>query len=163
MAPSNLGVVISAGGWHTPPLYAKFIEALAEHGIEAHCPLIPTLTVTDHDVRDEQSEVFDMPEPAGGWPTVYDDAKTIQDAIDSLIHKGKNVVIIGHSMGGFAATQAASPEYYATSRAAKGFAGGIVGVFYYGAFLLPVGMSVNDMVGSDIIPPYTTLHVSEGS
>lgn len=157
---NDLGVVISSGGWHTPPLYKYLVQALGQRGVVAEAPLMPTTNITSADVTDEENPIFNMAEPPEGWPTVNDDAKAIGSAALSLIDRGKKVLIIGHSMGGFAATQAALPEYQIQNRRNSGLPGGIIGLFYFGAYLLPVGIAVNEMVGEDVVPPYALLHVS---
>ena len=156
----DLGVVISPGGWHTPPLYDNLVQALVQRGVEAATPLMPTTNITTADVTDPSNPIFNMAEPPEGWPTVYDDAKAVGNAVHSMINRGKKVLIIGHSMGGFAATQAAIPEYQIQNRRKEGLPGGVIGLFYFGAFLPPVGIAVNEMVGEDVVPPYALLHVS---
>ncbi|TVY17973.1 hypothetical protein LARI1_G003974 [Lachnellula arida] len=67
----------------------------------------------------------------------------------------------GHSSGGFAATASAIPELLAKKR--KEDMGGIIGIFYAAAFLIPVGASVHTFFqprdGSyPVIPPYCDFH-----
>ena len=78
--------------------------------------------------------------------------------------EGKHVLIIGHSSGGWAATQAAQPELQAKARKANGQSGGIIGLLYMGAFIIPVGESVNSFFqpkdGPAVVPPFMQFHVS---
>lgn len=155
---TGLGVVISGGGWHTPPLYAGFMQALGEKGVKAYAPLVPTVNVVQNDVTNEQDPVFSTAEPTEGWPTPDDDAAAIEEDVVALINQGRKVIIIGHSNGGMAATQAAKPEYHAAFRAKQGLKGGVIGILYISAYLLPVGIAVNEIVGESVVPPYALLH-----
>lgn len=153
-----LGVVISGGGWHTPPLYANFMLALAEAGIKSYASLVPTLNVIHHDVTDNENPIFDMAEPAGGWPQAEDDAAVVEEDIRALIDQGRHVIVLAHSNGGFAGTQAAKAEYSAKQRAKDGRAGGVIGILYVSAFVLPLGVAVNEIIGEEYVPPYSKVH-----
>lgn len=158
---SDLAVVIGAGAWHTPPLYAEFTRVLNGLGIECEAPLMPTLTVIDHDVTDDTNPIFDsIEDPTKPWPTLSDDANVIEESIVRFSSQGKKVVVLGHSMGGFTASQASKPELSFKRRSQQGLRGGIVGIFYVAAFLLPVGLAVHDVVGEENVPPYSKVHVS---
>lgn len=82
-----------------------------------------------------------------------------------IVEEKKNVVLLGHSSGGFTATASAIPELQAKTRKEKGEEGCVVGIFYMCAFLIPVGESVHSFFqpkgGAEaVIPPWCTFHVS---
>ncbi|CAN8099202.1 unnamed protein product [Discula destructiva] len=112
-------------------------------GIEAHCPHLPTTDLTKVKVGDINHPDLDPEDPAGGYPQGDDDARVIVEVLKPLVNAGKKVLLIGHSAGGFVATQAALPEMQVKVRVTKDLSGGIIGIFYRGPFVIPVGESVN--------------------
>lgn len=72
--------------------------------------------------------------------------------------------MMGHSSGGWVATQAARPKLQAKTRKSNGQSGGIVGILYVGAFVIPVGESITSFFqpkdGNFVTPPFMTFHVS---
>lgn len=158
MQQDKLGVVISSGGWHTPPLYAVFMQALAEKGIKSYTPFIPTLGVIPNPITNEDDPAFSVHEPGSGWPTPDDDAAALEEDIVALIDQGRKVIILAHSNGGMAATKAAKPSYHWKTRASRGLSGGVIGVLCISAYLLPVGLSVSEAVGEATVPPYSKIH-----
>jgi hypothetical protein len=50
--------------------------------------------------------------------------------------------MVGHSAGGWVATEASRPELQRKLRKDRGLEGGIIGIYYIGAFVVPVGESV---------------------
>lgn len=161
---SDLAVVICHGSYHTPAPYAPLVEALKVVGIDAYCPQLPTADLAQLNVGDPNSPDFDLGPPQGGYPQGVEDTKVILDILHLLILKGKRVLIIGHSSGGWVATQAARPELQINTRKAQGLEGGIIGLFYIGAFIIPVGESVHSFFqpkdGSFVVPPFIQFHVS---
>lgn len=80
-------------------------------------------------------------------------------------NEGKRALIIGHSAGGWVATEASHPELQEKVRKAQGLRGGIIGIFYIGAFLVPFGESINSMTrprdGISFKPPWLQHYVSQ--
>lgn len=80
-----------------------------------------------------------------------------------LVEAGKEVLIVGHSSGGWVATQAAQSDLQAGMRKPQGLAGGVIGILYAGAFVIPIGESVNSFFqpkdGNFVTPPFMTFHV----
>lgn len=159
-------VVICHGSYHTPEPYQPFLAALKAQGIEAYCPQLPSSDLRKMDVGDIASPDFDRDPPPNGYPQPADDAVVLNELLSQLIlESSKQILLIGHSSGAFTATMAAVPEFQAKSRKAKGASGGIIGIFYYAGFLIPVGESVHSFFqpkdGSEaVIPPYCQFHVS---
>lgn len=166
-SPSNLAVVICHGSFHTPAPYQKLIDALKASGIDAYCPHLPTSDLSKLNVGDVENPDFDKGPPAHGYPQGDEDTAAILAVLKPLVEEqGKHVILLAHSSGGWVGTQAAQKELQAKERAAKGLKGGIVGVLYVGAFIVPVGESVHSFFqpkdGSEqMVPPFVRHHVSQ--
>jgi len=162
MSSSEFVVVVVHGSYHTPEPYQPFLDALKAEGIDGYCPQLPSSDLSKMDVGDISNPDFDRDPPANGYPQPADDVKVIHTLLEKLINKeAKKVVLIGHSSGGFTATASATPEFQAKNR--KTGSGGIVGIFYIAAFLIPVGESVHSFFqpkdGSPpVVPPYCIFH-----
>ena len=160
-------VVICHGSYHTPIPYKPFITALQKQAIEAYCPQLPTSDLQNLNVGTSPDGFpdFSSPPPANGYPQPADDAVVINELLDKLIlQEGKKVILLGHSSGGFVATYVARQKYQRKVRQANNLEGGIIGIFYATAFLIPKGQSVHSFFqtkdGSEgIVPPYCRFHV----
>ncbi|KAI9656847.1 MAG: hypothetical protein M1821_003486 [Bathelium mastoideum] len=165
MAPTEalFAVVICSGSYHTPEPYQPFINALKSRGIEAYCPQLPSADLSKLNVGDIRKPDYERDPPAIGYPQPADDAVVLEGLLNTLIDAGKYVLVLGHSSGGFAATYVSIPKLQAKVRKVEGKAGGIIGIFYEAAFLIPFGESMHSFFqpkdGSDpIIPPYSVIH-----
>ncbi|KAL3491088.1 alpha/beta-hydrolase [Aspergillus germanicus] len=164
MAPHHkLAVVISHGSYHSPAPYGPFIEALKAVGIDAYCPHRPTCDLSKLNVGDINNPDFDREPPPGGYPSDTEDANQVIEVIEKLVDQdGKLVLLVAHSSGGWVATQAAISELQAKTRRAEGKTGGIIGIFYIGAFLVPAGESVSSFFqpkdGSLVTPSFMRFH-----
>lgn len=158
-------VVICHGSYHTPEPFQPLLAALKAQGIEGYCPQLPTSDLRKLNLGDISKPDYDRDPPPNGYPQPTEDVEVVNEILTKLIiNEGKNVVVIGHSAGGFTATAAAIPGLHARTRRAEGKSGGIVGIFYECAFLIPVGDSVTSFFqpkdGSPpVIPPYCEFHV----
>jgi pimeloyl-ACP methyl ester carboxylesterase len=161
---SNPAVVICHGLYHSPALYLPLITALQAVGIEAYCPQLPTSDLTKLNVGNVDHPSFDLGPPKGGYPQGEQEIETINGVLKPLLAQGKSIILLGHSAGGWTATQAAKKEFQAKERARQDLAGGIVGILYVGAFIIPVGESVNSFFqpedGAAVVPPFMKFHVS---
>lgn len=163
MAP--ISVVICTGSFHVSDHYLPFAETLHSKGIEAVCPLLPTNDVCNLSVEDPTNPAFDASPPPGGWANGYDDAKVVRNEVEKLLERGKDVLLVAHSYGGWVATEAAAPELQKKSRETQGHSTGVVGIFYAVANVLPKGHSLASFfVPKDQepgpMPPYVSFHVS---
>ncbi|KAE8152970.1 alpha/beta-hydrolase [Aspergillus avenaceus] len=138
----QFAVVICTGSYHTPLPYQAMMDHLAARGIESHCPQRPSCDLKNLNVGDVNNPDFSREPPAGGYPPAAADAAVVGDVLDRLIDEGKSVVLVGHSSGGWVAAEAAKPERQVQNRALIGKPGGVVGIFLYGAFIIPAGESV---------------------
>lgn len=166
--PFNLAVVICHGSCHSPAPYLPLVDAFKARGIEAYCPQLPTSDLSKLNVSNIDEPDFDREPPPGGYPQGDEDTEVILQVLKPLIHdEGKHVLLIGHSSGGWVTTQAAQPELQAKVRKANGQSGGIIGLLYMGAFVIPVGESVHSFFqpkeGPAVVPPFMQFHVSNYS
>ena len=165
ISTSNLAIVLCHGSYHTPAPYAPLLDAFKSRGIDAYCPQLPTADLAKLDVGDVNNPDFDRAPPVGGYPQGEEDAHVVLEVLKPLVEEGKNVLLIAHSAGGWVATEVARPELQAKSRAETGLSGGVIGIFYMGAFVIPVGESVNTFFqpkdGNFVTPPFMTFHVSQ--
>ncbi|KAK9422878.1 putative Alpha/Beta hydrolase protein [Seiridium unicorne] len=162
---SGTAVIICHGSYHTPEPYGPLTDALKAEGIDAYCPQLPTADLSKLNVGDVNNPDFDREPPPGGYPQGDEDVAAIAAVLNPLIEEGREVLLIGHSSGGWAATQVAKTELQAKDRKAKGKTGGIIGILYMGAFIIPVGQSVNSFFqqpndGSFVTPEFMEFHVS---
>ncbi|OTA88623.1 hypothetical protein M434DRAFT_398989 [Hypoxylon sp. CO27-5] len=160
---SNLAAIICHSSFHTPAPYGPLIEALKANGIEAYCPQLPISDLAKLNVGDVNNPDFDRGPPENGYPGGDADVAAILEVLDPLIDvRGKKVILISHSSGGWAATQVARPDLQAKWRKERGLDGGIIGMFYMGAFIIPVGESVHSYFqpkdGTFYTPPYMRFH-----
>jgi hypothetical protein len=165
MAPSShLAVVVCHGSYHTPAPYGALLEALQARGIAAYCPQLPTADLAKLNVGDVANPDFNREPPPGGYPQGEEDTAAVLSVVEPLVEAGKEVLIVGHSSGGWVATQAARPDLQAKVRTSQKLAGGVIGILYAGAFVIPVGESVTSFFqpkdGNFVTPPFMTFHVS---
>ena len=158
---SNLAIVICHGFFHNAAIYQPLVDTLASHGIDAYCPQLPTSDLHQLNVGSLNSPDLNREPPPAGYPQGEEDAAAVREALKPLVEKqNKRVLLVAHSGGGFAATQAAVPELREKERGEKG---GIVGIFYYGAFIVPVGESLHTTFqpkdGRIVTPPWLRFYV----
>ncbi|KAK4233459.1 pyrethroid hydrolase [Achaetomium macrosporum] len=160
--PSDLAVVLCHGSYHTPAPYGPLLEALEARGIAAYCPQLPTADLAKLNVGDVHDPDFNGQPPSGGYPQGEEDAEAVLDVLKPLVEAGKEVLLVGHSSGGWVATQAAQHDLQAKIRKTKGLAGGVIGILYVGAFVIPLGESIHTFFqpkdGSFVTPPFMTFH-----
>lgn len=161
----NLAIVICHGSYHSPAPYKPFIDALNSQGYETYCPQRPTADLSRHNVGDLSNPDFDRGPGPEGLPSDFEDVAVVNDILEKLIQQeGKQVLLVAHSSGGWVATQAAVPELQYKTRQANGQKGGLIGLFYYSAFVIPLNESINSFFqpkdGSFTIPPWLRFYVS---
>jgi pimeloyl-ACP methyl ester carboxylesterase len=141
------------------------VDALKAQGIDAYCPQLPTSDLAKLNIGNIDHPDFDIGPPSEGYPQGEEDTEVILSVFKPLVEEqGKHVILLGHSAGGWTATQAAKKELQAKERAKQGLSGGIIGVLYVGAFVIPVGDSIHTFFqpksGPAIVPPFLNFHVS---
>jgi alpha-beta hydrolase superfamily lysophospholipase len=164
MASKSFAVVISHGSWHTTEPYQPLVDALTEKGFEVYCPQRPTCDLSQLNVGNVNNPDFDRRAPPGGYPLASDDAAELGMLLDKLIAQGKSILLAGHSSGGWVAAEAAQRARQFPVRAREGKPGGIIGIFFIGAFVVPEGQSVHTFFqppdGTVAVSPFMRFHVS---
>lgn len=158
-------IVICHGSYHSPDPYEPFIQALKSQGYETYCPQRPTADLSRHNVGDLDHPDFDRGPGPEGLPSDYEDVAVVNDILEQLIQEqGKQVLLVAHSSGGWVATQAAIPGLQRRTRQANSQGGGLIGLFYYSAFVIPVNESINTFFqpkdGSFTVPPWLRFYAS---
>lgn len=162
---SDLAIVLCHGSYHTPAPYEPLLDAFRAQGIEAYCPQLPTSDLAKLNVGDVNNPDYDREPPVGGYPQGEEDAEVVLGVLRPLIDEGKRVLVLAHSSGGWVATETAGPELQAKYRASSGLSGGVIGILYIGAFVVPVGESITSFFQPKdgqppVTPPFMTFHVS---
>ncbi|KAJ5937089.1 hypothetical protein N7466_003539 [Penicillium verhagenii] len=155
----RLAIVICHGSYHTPAPYEPFVQSLISKGYETYCPPRPTADPNRHNVGHIKNPDYDRGPGPDGLPSDYEDVAMVNKVLERLIkEESKEVLLVAHSAGGWVATQAAIPELQRKTRQENGQSGGLIGLFYYSAFVIPVNESINSFFqpkdGSFIVPPW---------
>lgn len=130
-------IVIVPGAWHVPEHYADLLASLKSRGYDAHCPRLPTATTT-------------LPLPSSA--TLADDTAVVRSQVQTLIDDGQKVILLMHSYGGIVGTGSLDALLW-PQRQSKGLAGGVVGLIYMAAFVIPAGTCLNTPFGGgDNVP-----------
>ncbi|KAJ5870228.1 hypothetical protein N7455_005169 [Penicillium solitum] len=162
MVSKAFAIVICHGSYHTPAPYQSLVDGLTAKGIEAYCPQRPTCDLSQLNVGNPNNPDFDRKAPPGGYPLPADDAAEVGLLLDKLIAQGKSVLLAGHSSGGWVAAEAAQSSRQAPVRAKEGKTGGVIGIFFIGAFIVPQGQSVHSFFqppdGKVVAPPFMRFH-----
>ncbi|KAI1332549.1 Alpha/Beta hydrolase protein [Xylariaceae sp. FL0255] len=114
-------------------------------GIDAHCPQPPTSKLTRFNVGDVENPDFNRIPLAGGYPQGEADLEVVLQVHEPLIlQQGKRALILGHSSGGWSqptpldqTSKVPGSKNQLKTRKGKGLSGGITGVLYIGALLIP--------------------------
>ncbi|KAJ5591558.1 alpha/beta-hydrolase [Penicillium hispanicum] len=120
-------ILLIPGAWHQGETFAPVANILRAQGYQAE-----TITL-----------------PSAGGPastTAYDDAEHIQKKyLNDFVAQGKEIVIVMHSYAGVPGTESVK-GFARKDQAAQGRRGGVVGLIYQSAFLVPVGASVQSFL-----------------
>ncbi|KAL3443284.1 alpha/beta-hydrolase [Aspergillus insuetus] len=123
MATTKPAVLLIPGAWHRGSTFEPVAKILREQGYGAETVTLPSV----------------------GGPsstTAYDDARHVQETyLTDLVAEGKEVIIVMHSYAGIPGTECVK-SFARKHLAAQGKKGGVVGLVYIAAFLVPAGASV---------------------
>jgi pimeloyl-ACP methyl ester carboxylesterase len=137
-------ILFVPGAWITPAFYQPFIHALSHASYDVQYAGYPSL---------------DPEEPLTATCQVDSDAVT--DILQSLVEdEGKDVVVFMHSYGGMPGSAAAS-GLSKVQRVQEGKTGGVIGLLYLGAFVVPEGHSCAGLQGG-ALPPWILLDQVRG-
>ena len=70
------------------------------------------------------------------------------------------VLVVAHSYGGVPAAEAVTLAMTAKTRRSHGLKGGVIGMFFMNAYLIPAGKSIADWM-ENRLAPCAEIHVSE--
>jgi pimeloyl-ACP methyl ester carboxylesterase len=127
-------IVIIQGSFQTPLVYEPLAKRLMFLGFPIAQPPLPSCSNVDH--------------PNFPSKTLIDDALAVRsELIKQIEYEGKMVVVVMHSYGGLVGSEAIPEDLTWTNRKARGLPGGVVHLYYFSAFILPVGKSVIDVFG----------------
>lgn len=118
----NPSIVIVPGAWHRPAHFQGLIDELAKVNYDAEGVTMPSV---------------DSSPPLSTWEQ---DAEAVRKVIMNKLDAGKDVVVLAHSFGGIAMSEAAK-GLGKKDRDAQGLKGGIIKLVYMCAMALPEGQS----------------------
>ena len=146
MVHSETTFAIVCGAWHAPEAYSDLTSALNDAGYVTVVPRLASLNSSS-------------PERV----TCTEDVDAVRSRLLSLIDdEEKDVVVVCHSYGGIpggGAARGLSKEV----RAAEGRKGGVIGIIYMCAFVVPEGSSLLVMMGGQHAPYVLQEKVGPGS
>ena len=127
-------IVLVQGSFQIPEVYDKLVRGLADQGYPIIHPRLPSCS----DV-----EKNDFPQVS-----LIDDVLAIRsELIRQIEYEEKTVVVVMHSYGGLVGSEAVTEELSYSRRHSQQLPGGVVHLFYYGAFMLDKGQSVLETFG----------------
>lgn len=117
-------ILFVPGAWIAPAFYRPFLQALTVAGYDIHFAGYPSFNPEDSTITTCQADT---------------DAITV--ALKSLVEdEGKDVIVFMYSYGGMPGAAAAT-GLAKSQRAQEGKAGGVIGLLFLAAFLVPEGLS----------------------
>ena len=127
-------LVIVQGAFQDPSVYEGLEKLLSSQGFPiVHPPLLSCSNVES---------------PKFPSITLIDDALAIRMELARLVeYEGKTVVVIMHSYGGLAGSEAIPNHFSYSTRQASDSPGGVIHLFYIAAFLLYEGQSMMEAFG----------------
>ncbi|RAL08853.1 uncharacterized protein BO97DRAFT_408097 [Aspergillus homomorphus CBS 101889] len=132
-------VVLIPGAWLKPEFYQPFLIALNQAGYRTHLAGYPSLDPSNPATADCQA-----------------DSDAIHQELRTLVEdEGQDLVLFMHSYAGMPGASAAR-GLSKVERQQQGKAGGILGLIFLAAFLVPEGVSCAGFQGGDL-PPWILL------
>ncbi|KAI1500727.1 alpha/beta-hydrolase [Biscogniauxia marginata] len=115
-------------------VYHKFARLVESRGFPVVQPSYPSLSG-----QDEQDFAK---------KTLADDVGVVEAVIKKQVEgEGKTVLVVMHSYGGLVGAEAVPEELILKDRKSHGLPGGVAYLFYFSAFVMPMGQSVATAVG----------------
>lgn len=127
-------ILIVPGAWQLTTVFVPFIELLNKSGYETEIVKLPSIG---------GSEL-----PLTGLP---EDIAAVRAVLEPLVAAGKEVLLLTHSAGGVSGSAAMKGLDKKTLTSADQ-AGGVTRVVYMGAFMIPKGSSLMEMLGGQPLP-----------
>lgn len=133
-------IVFCHGAWHTPAHFEPVQQLFESNGYPTRCPRQPSCGAVPPNV------------------SMYEDARALRLVLEDLVEgQRKYVVLVLHSYGGIVGTQATDHSLAKQTREHLGLPGGVLGLLYMCAFVLPLGQSLQGLLGAP--PPHVTIRV----
>ncbi|KAJ5425275.1 hypothetical protein N7465_000345 [Penicillium sp. CMV-2018d] len=133
-------ILFVPGAWIAPAFYRPFLQALTVAGYDTHFAGYPSFNPEDPTTTTCQADT---------------DAITV--TLKSLVEdEGKDVVVFMYSYGGMPGAAAAT-GLAKSQRAQEGKVGGVIGLIFLAAFLVPEGLSCSGFQGGDL-PPWVLVN-----
>lgn len=134
MATSKPTILIVPGAWQLTTAFVPFRELLHKSNYETDVVKLPSVGGTEL--------------PLTGLP---EDIAAIRAVLEPLVAAGKDVILLTHSAGGVSGS-AAVKGLDAKTRKSADLPGGVTRVVYMGAFMIPKGSSLMEMLGGQPLP-----------
>ena len=132
--------VLVPGAWHPSTAYSVFLSLIHKAGYPAVAVDHPSLNpqdVADADCRKDAASIH-------------------QRLLPMIDNDGKDIIMLCQSYGGIPGGGAAR-GLSKSSREKRGLKGGVIGLVYMGAFVVPEGQSLLAYIGGEH-PPYVLQH-----
>jgi hypothetical protein len=134
-------ILFIPGAWITKAFYEPFLQALTTAGYDVRYAGYPSL-----DPKDSDPSTIDC----------HADTEAITAVLRSLVEdEGKDVLLFMHSYAGMPGAAAAT-GLAKSQRAQEGKVGGVIGLLFLGAFVVPKGLSCAGLQGGNL-PPWILL------
>ena len=135
MATTKPTLFVVPGAWHDVSAYRKFATHLEDLGYPTVVAPLPSVDPSN-------------PKEA----TCIKDGESLREQLSVLIEtEAKDVVVLAHSYGGIPAASA-SHGLSSITRKQEGKQGGILGLVYMSAFVVPEGTSLLEYLGGKHAP-----------
>ncbi|KAJ5088315.1 hypothetical protein N7456_011931 [Penicillium angulare] len=132
-------IVIVPGAWLPPSFYGPFAQALKTAGYDVRYASYPSLDLKDPSATDCET-----------------DAKALAGTLRSIVEdEGKDVLLFQYSYAGMPGA-AAAVGLSRSQRAKEGKRGGIIGLLFIAAFVVPESLSCAGLQGGNL-PPWILL------
>lgn len=132
----NATIILVGGAFQTTEFYQPLKSQLEALGHPVVLPTLPTCS--------------DIDRVELGKTNPSDDARVVQQEVETLVDQSKHVLILMHSYGGQVGSSLKIKDLMVTARKAKGLEGGVEYLLWYGSVGLPEGVSFRQMNGGTI-------------
>lgn len=136
-------ILFVPGAWISKAFYEPFLQALTDADYDVHYASYPS---------------FDPKNPS--TTDCHTDTEAIRAILNSLVDEGKDVLLFLHSYAGMPGAAAAT-GLAKGQRAQEGKLGGVIGLLFLGAFVVPEGLSCASLQGGNL-PPWILLDQVRG-
>ena len=138
-------ILFVPGAWITKGFYEPFLQVLIVAGYDVRYAGYPSLDPRDPSNTD-----------------CHTDAEAITAALSPLVEiEGKDVLLFMHSYAGMPGAAAAT-GLAKSQREQEGKVGGVIGLLFLGAFVVPEGLSCAGLQGGNL-PPWILLDQVKGA